>query len=711
MEQEPIRSRDSIPQRSRKKPVLISSGHGRFRPRARLIRTIGAELISSETVAIIELVRNSYDADARKVQIRFMNPHLPDQAGMEITDDGHGMTREVLLGPWLEPATDFKETGASGPHGGEWSPGGRRRLGSKGVGRFAAQRLGGHLLVRTSAGSGATLEAEFNWGQLDRADRYLDQLTIPWRELRSLRAGWRGTSLAITSLRDRWTLARFERLRLALARLLGPRLAGDLFSIELIIDGQIEKVRPAIGSLRAMYSVRGEVGTDGRARIRYQDMFGIKEVWTRTVLWPASGQTCGPFTFRISAWDLEREALDFFIKKAAVKIGPRSFRRTIRDHSGISLYRDGFRILPYGEPDNDWLRLDRRRVNNPTLRLSNNQILGSVHISADRNPGLRDQTNREGLVSSDAYTHLQHVLIELLSYFETKRFAARRSSEFASKSPILHIAGARGTAETEAVLQRFSSKDSVASGDLRDLRDALSARDKAGVETLRRYAGLAAAGQIVAAAFTRVLHPLRQVESELSLAKTEVETLEIRSESREDILSALHRAKRRLRGIQHIMECLDPLARPRGVRRLGQLDLEACVSDVAGMLSDEIAQRQIDYQFVPNGSSRVLGDLSIVEQVLAILFDNSLFWLEQVQPPRLLRVRILEDGFVLENNGPSIPAAARELVFEPTFTTREDASGMGLTLARDLLRSVGGKINLESRRRGAAFRVNLPTGR
>src|SRR5688572_5211408 len=87
---------------------IVAFGRGRFRPRARLIRTIGAELISSEIVAVLELVRNSYDADARVVKIRFTSPHLAEEASLEIVDDGHGMAQDVLLGPWLEPATDFK---------------------------------------------------------------------------------------------------------------------------------------------------------------------------------------------------------------------------------------------------------------------------------------------------------------------------------------------------------------------------------------------------------------------------------------------------------------------------------------------------------------------------------------------------------------------------------------------------------------------------
>src|SRR5689334_11154046 len=109
---QPARKRPGASQQARTPARVVSFGNGRFRPRARLIRTIGAELISSEMVAVLELVRNSYDADAGKVEIRFTDPHVPGHAIIEISDDGHGMSRDVLLGPWLEPATDHK-AGAS----------------------------------------------------------------------------------------------------------------------------------------------------------------------------------------------------------------------------------------------------------------------------------------------------------------------------------------------------------------------------------------------------------------------------------------------------------------------------------------------------------------------------------------------------------------------------------------------------------------------
>lgn len=695
---------------TRQTAEIISFGRGRFRPRARLIRTIGAELISSEIVAVLELVRNSYDADARRVRIRFGSPHLPEEACLEILDDGHGMSQDVLLGPWLEPATDFKISGGSAPHGGERSPRGRRRLGSKGVGRFAAQRLGRQLTVRTSNGQQPTvLEADFDWDHLDRGDRYLDQLTVPWREVRSRSGRWHGTSLAIGSLRDRWVPARFDRLRLALSRLLGPGLGANPFAIELAIDGSVEQVRPAIDQLPPMYAIRGHVSAAGRAGITYCDIFGIEEHWERSVLWPSAGQTCGAFEFRINAWDLDREALGFFLEKNALGLGPRDFRRTIRDHSGVSLYRDGFRMLPYGEPDNDWLRLDRRRVNNPTLRLSNNQILGWVQISADGNPSLQDQTNREGLVSNDAYTHLQHVLLELLSYFEARRFASRRSAPFSSGSRATSLPVSSSSLErVDALLKPMVGRRGLGPSDVESLREAFSAQQDASADALRRYAGLAATGQLAAAVFARILQPLRQVQTELTLIGSEVAAGDPLPETRDDITAAVQRASRRLQDIQRVVDRLDPLARPRKGRRLVPLDLEACVSDVVAVFSDELGQREIDIQVVPISQPVAYGDISVVEQVLAILLDNAMFWLMKGSPPRTLRVETGEEGFVVENSGPPIAAEHRSLVFEPHFTTREDASGMGLTLARDLLRTIGGEIELLKRRKVVAFRVRLP---
>jgi hypothetical protein len=593
---------------------ITASGKGRLRPRARLIRTIGAELISSEVVAILELVRNSYDADATLVQLIFRNAYA-EGAELEIVDDGHGMSREMLLGPWLEPATAFKTGGSGDPMAGDRSPLGRRRLGSKGVGRFATQRLGRHLFLRTAQGAFTELHAEFDWISLDRADAFLDELRIPWREVRTpLRRRWKGTSLLISGLREIWTGERFDRLRLALSRLLGPGLGADPpFRIELVTNDIRESIEPALEGLTPMYAVAGEVRSSGLAVLMYTDLSGVTEQWERSVQWPPVGVACGPFSFEVKAWDLDKPALIPFLQKTGIAHGLRDFRRLIREHSGVSLYRDGFRILPYGEPDNDWLRLDRRRVNNPTVRLSNNQILGWVKVSAERNPLLQDQTNREGLVNNEAYVHLQHVVMELLTHLEHRRFQARRSLGVGATAQL------RRTAPT-----------------LMFDRLAEPAPGPGSPEIVH----LAALGHLSSLVQQRVSHLHRQLATELDVLQHELPTLWGGNELHTAILPTIQRATQRLDSLIHTTALLARLQVPRD--RSGDRDPPACesFSRVFELFAERIARLEV------TASARIEGERVPaaqacnvqMEPLLGLVVAGVLDVLERCRKPRRLEV-------------------------------------------------------------------------
>src|SRR6266480_5830724 len=114
-----------------------------LRPRARILRTLGEELISSETVAILELVKNAYDADARLVLVQFVESLDKGQGRIDLIDDGHGMDLSTVQSAWMEPATDIKKKA-------RYSKFLKRRLlGEKGVGRFASARLAQELELVT----------------------------------------------------------------------------------------------------------------------------------------------------------------------------------------------------------------------------------------------------------------------------------------------------------------------------------------------------------------------------------------------------------------------------------------------------------------------------------------------------------------------------------------------------------------------------------
>ena len=148
-----------------------------LRPRAHILRRIGDELISRETVAVIELVKNAYDADATRVLVRFQGPLEIGQGRIEVIDNGHGMSLETIQTTWMEPATLFRKRQQRSEQYG------RRVLGEKGIGRFAASRLANTLEVVTRrAGEGREIRVLFDWSQFDDEQKYLDQVAVLWEE-------------------------------------------------------------------------------------------------------------------------------------------------------------------------------------------------------------------------------------------------------------------------------------------------------------------------------------------------------------------------------------------------------------------------------------------------------------------------------------------------------------------------------------------------
>jgi HSP90 family molecular chaperone len=144
-----------------------------FRPKARIMRTLGQELISSEVVAVIELVKNAYDADATHVLIKFSGDLTADNGCVEVIDNGHGMTLNVVERAWMEPATGFKRDQRVSPQKK------RKLLGEKGVGRFAASRLAKELtLITKTKDEAKEVYALFDWEQFDAESQYLDEILM-----------------------------------------------------------------------------------------------------------------------------------------------------------------------------------------------------------------------------------------------------------------------------------------------------------------------------------------------------------------------------------------------------------------------------------------------------------------------------------------------------------------------------------------------------
>ena len=156
-------------------PDSTTSSSSVLRPRARILKILGDELISSDQVALIELIKNSYDADATAVDVLFAGDIENGQGSIQIIDNGVGMSLQTIQSAWMEPATHIKRVNTR-------SELFRRRvLGEKGIGRFAASRLADSLLISTrQPDADKELSAFVDWTAFDDESKYLDEIEILW---------------------------------------------------------------------------------------------------------------------------------------------------------------------------------------------------------------------------------------------------------------------------------------------------------------------------------------------------------------------------------------------------------------------------------------------------------------------------------------------------------------------------------------------------
>lgn len=677
------------------------SGLAPFVPRARLLRLIGSELISDDVVAITELVKNAHDADASFVSIQFTNV-TGEQGEITIRDDGHGMDRDTLLTRWMQPAGSAK-----GRANTRFTPGGRRVLGEKGVGRFAADKLAASLeLVSRVRGDSDEVHAVFDWDEFDADDRMLSDVRSRW-EVRP--ADWldsHGTMLRLGRLRSVWTERMFRRLCTRLARLISPFDARKGFRI-LVESDEFPHYSGEVGGgylSVAPYRIEADFDGDSSVTIRINDGKA-----SRHTLPEQDRPSCGPVRARLFAFDLETESL--------AKLGPRAeVRAWLREWSGVSVYRDGFRVWPYGEPSDDWLRLDQRRVNNPVVRLSNNQVVGFVEISGDHNPELRDQTNREGLIHNQALEDLQRFILFMMQLIEAERQTLRhpQSRRHAPAEP-----ATRGRKETASLPDYLDELARKASGTVADdvrkaaerARTAASTEAQARRRMLEGYTELAATGQTAWLVSHSVAACLDHVQTACTTLRTSFGRKNV--DEMLQAAKALNQLEATVRLASAQLHSVTSVQTGAAKRRRGldvAAELERFVELSTPLFHRHDARFEID---APRGTVlRTEMRPELFSSVVSTLVMNALDWRH---PGRRLEitatVRVQGDflELIIQDSGKGIMPGLEDRIFEPMVSGRESA-GMGLTIARSIIETHGGAIELvnDRRRKGATFRIRLP---
>lgn len=696
-----------------------------FRPRARLVMLLGEQLISDSAVGLVELVKNAYDADATQVHISLEGLADADSTTLVVADNGHGMAPWQVRDHWLSPATGNKE---SLKKRSKRTGMGRQFIGEKGVGRFAVQRLGRRIKLYTRASGKSEVQVEIDWSAFEEQEAFLDEVSVDIRVAKHPRhfvEGETGTRIEMYGARTAWTGVELRKVQRMLRRLQNPLRAINDFQVDFSCPEYpaYEDIDPAGILASAHYTFSGDVNADGVLEWSYNCTLpgaDEREAEGEDRLVDLLGEeladgkpSCGPFRLHLHVWDRSREMM-----RASDLTD-----RELNAHCGISVYRDGFRVLPYGEAGNDWLGLDARRINVPSRRVGNRNIVGVVELSHDENVGLRDRTSREGLIENRAYEDLCAMVRGAIMVFEVERLRDR-------------TAGASGermgaTLALESTEDGASTQTSLLSVYSSTTRAPLTTPHHVSVSPLQQTRGFVSRAldrkvteerheelYTLAAAGLRLEKLEYQFSSQAHQALVDLGMLKRKLSGDPELLSRISSVETGLNVLKNAIRALAPDGPVSQSERTSKFDLGGAIETAFRPHVERIEEHGVVLEVsLPADGVVLRGRQACIIQVLGIVFDNAVYWATRSQGNAMVRVGWSEEEetLVVGDSGPGIEIRHRERIFEPYFALRPDGRGLGLHIARDLIEHQGGALYLVAPGEsstgldGATFHIRIPT--
>ena len=383
-----------------------------FRFSTDILQRLGEELITSLDQGIVELVKNSYDADALTCTVQLMDTDEPGGT-VVVTDDGAGMSGDDIRDGWLVLGRSRKVPG---------SRTGRNRLpaGSKGLGRLGALRMGEEVLLATQPldEPGVEYSLLIRWADFTTSDVVEDVQLNVQRSGSELRPG---TRIKICGLNTRASEREVRQLARELLLLADPFNDPAGFKPELVAPEfkELEEfVRRAYFD-DCEFRLVANVDQDGCTSAEVFDRSGSARWTSRKDDFSSSYET-PPARFELWAFSLQR---DSFTGRSAT-VG--EVRRWLDQVGGVHLYHRGLRVRPYGDAGHDWLDMNLRRAQSPELRPSTNNSVGRVTV-LDEDGQLLQRTDRTGFIENEAFRELRRFAVEVLEWMHHQRLVDREA--------------------------------------------------------------------------------------------------------------------------------------------------------------------------------------------------------------------------------------------------------------------------------------------
>ena len=841
-----------------------------FKTNARHIGQLGRELVTDFVTALVELIKNSYDADAAGTQINITDAKKVS-GSITLTDCGEGMTINDFETKWMVIGTSNK---LSDPY----TPKGRKKAGKKGIGRFSVERLAERVKIYSFPKDSTAFCVSIDWNRFEELDilalqqrieillsrkdkeaakfvacqvqhillhpdiseadrvsitsilgadyknytlyyeptildllintilplikkyegkrqliedikspltviedlnscpeylfvKHLSEETIRRTASNEIRLSnpdmgeeeieasalelartrylerYSGLVLVLDGLRDEWTQKDITKLEKELRLLVAPDfLEADPFYISLSApEFKVEdsaSVNSIIGSSFASVSAR--VYNNGKSGIiNYSDITGVKKEESREFAEPLQ---CGDFTFELFYFlrDSDHMQRSGYNYRYAIRI--------LDTYCGIKIYRDMFRVKPYGDTGNDWLFLDKEKVSDTHGYLvGNNQTIGRINISDTNNPLLTDATNREGIIENTAFEQLRDFVKECINLITATRKEAYENSEPERERKKLekehkklqerHKNIARQNEEVKLLVSQMDEtiKDwrATPSGkkatelmgkilQYHDDQQKYHAEYESNAEQryqllqstleyteseLAMYKNLATLGMLASEFGHETSDIVNRVGNSIHAVVRDIRSVSEFAES-VDILNIV---KKDFRRISSYSEMIIAFLRKKKREKSENLTVVDVVKEVCTYYQDILNEFNIDLTYDCEPSLILVMRQVDLESIVINMITNAYAQLKTCSE-RKIHIRAWQEKDTIrlrfDDSGPGVPEDKREHIFKAFVSTKEDGVGLGLNIVKDIVTSYRGTIRCEDSTLfcGACFAIDFMTG-
>ncbi|MDU0993407.1 MAG: ATP-binding protein [Morganella morganii] len=686
-----------------------------FKANAHLLKLLGDELIGDDRLAIFELVKNSYDADATEVDVTLMLDEKPPR--IVVKDNGSGMNLDVIKNKWLEIGTPSKR-GAQRKSSLKFN---RPPLGEKGVGRLAVHKLGSILKMITKEKNNKECHIEINWPQLISDKSSIDDTIVNIYEMEFPSVFLdksHGTLIEITDLHNQdWTRGSIRNLKKMITSLVNPfqdriKSGGnekvDIFNVKLNVPGYERWLNDLLGVddilSNSIWTFSFEINRDGKfiwnykftppkhlmsllpneknslngerlevLKTSYDDEFkSEKNIFLDNKLLDGIGPISGVFYI----FDRRKEILSQLPQTKLLK-------EYLDEQTGVRVYKDGIRVYNYGEKGDDWLGLDAARINAPAKRMGTNTVISAVSLISKESDGLIEKTNREGFDQNKNYKIFRSIIRSVVAKIDKERRDDRDKldSSIKLRKPTEGV----GVNFDDAMdkIRKSISKNKEIEKEITPQLDKLNSEYKK-VKEVMLESGLS--GLNLALVFHEIERELNYLDDAIKNNKSPGE---LKGKS------------------SHLIELIDgfsPLLRKNSIKKISIYDLikRAKLNNESRfkyhniVFSSPILSKEDDDFTISVAPNLILG-------VIHNIIDNAIYWSRRKfenegggKVPAAILISNVSDklgtnAIVIADNGPGFSITPEDAI-RPFFSDKVDGIGLGLYYSNLMMEVIGGKL-------------------